>query len=199
MMRGLLCGACLTLIPFQGTLPLAQSDRLGDIGGLPAHVLMGHGPLTPQPLNDQNQAFPRALSEGHHPIQLMAANAAEQVLAYLLNCSQGIALLQFVFEFMYSPCFSLVLIIRPDNSFPPQAPQQNLVVDINEPQQLWRGNNAFRTGQVLAMERQLSDIDRQTMEALMTSRSGKMNSQASTSHVIDSKVRVMFIFPDNEK
>jgi hypothetical protein len=73
-----------------------------------------------------------------------------------------------------------------------QAPQQNLLVDMNEPtQQMWRGNNTFRTGQVLAMERQLNDIDRQTMEALMTSRSGKLNSQASTSHVIDSKVRFM--------
>lgn len=59
-----------------------------------------------------------------------------------------------------------------------------------EPQQVWRGNNAFRTGQVLAMERQLSDIDRQTMEVLMTSRSKNLQYQGSSSQVLDSKVSV---------
>lgn len=59
-----------------------------------------------------------------------------------------------------------------------------------EAQQVWRGNNAFRTGQVLAMERQLSDIDRQTMEVLMTSRSKNLHSQGSSSQVLDSKVSI---------
>jgi hypothetical protein len=63
----------------QGTLP-SLSERLADINGLSAHLLMGQGPLTPQPLSDHNQMFPRALSEGHHPMQVMVPAAVDQVL-----------------------------------------------------------------------------------------------------------------------